>query len=420
MTTDQPPCVLARQNAWETGCVLDGTPTAVDRLRNEQAGLRRVASVAAGRPEASAVFTAVTEGVPRLFGAAGAWMLRYEADGSGTLVASSDAHGTRLPQVTHWALEGDNIPIRVYRSGRPARMDGFAHASGPLAAFLCDNGVHSAIGAPIVIDERLWGVMIVISVRYEPLPLDAELRLSDFTELATAAIAGANTNAELAASRARIVAASDQARRRIERDLHDGIQQRLVSIGLMLKLTMREDLPGECGRARSRLSKVARDLDEALTALQETVRGIHPPILTQGGLRPAIRALACRSPVLVELDVRVPERLPEVTEVTAYYVVAEALANTAKHADATVAWVRAETRAGHLLLSVRDDGIGGLDPLAGSGLIGLVDRVESTGGTIAVSGPAGGGASVRVDLPFAPKRESTAPSIDPLVPGGGH
>ena len=183
---------------------------------------------------------------------------------------------------------------------------------------------------------------------------------------------------------------------------------------------MMEDLPAECDRARSGLSAVAGDLEAALVGLQETVRGIHPPILTQGGLEPAIRSLARRSPVPVELDVRLPVRLPHVIEGTAYYVVAEALANTVKHANATVAWVRAEIRAGHLLLSVRDDGIGGLDPRAGSGLIGLVDRVESTGGTIAVSGPAGGGASVRVDLPFAPESGSMTPSIEPPAPGGGH
>lgn len=420
MTADDPSRVLAHHHAWETGCLLGGTPTAVVRLRDEQAGLRRVASVAAGRPEASAVFTVVTEEVRRLFGADGARMIRYEPDGSGTLLAWSDAPGTLLPLVTHCVLEGDNIPLRVWQSGRPARMDGFAHTSGPLAAFLCANGVQSAVGAPIVIEGRLWGVMIVVSVRHEPLPLDAELRLSDFTELAAASIAGANTNAELAASRARLVAASDQARRRIERDLHDGIQQRLISIGLMLRRTMREDLPADPRRARSRLFEVAMDLDEAMTDLQETVRGIHPPILTQGGLGPAIRALARRSPVPVELDVRVPARLPHVIEGTAYYVVAEALANTVKHANATVAWVRAEIRAGHLLLSVRDDGVGGLDPRAGSGLIGLVDRVESTGGTIAVSWPAGGGASLRVDLPVAPRSGSMTPSIDPPEPGGGH
>jgi signal transduction histidine kinase len=402
MTADDAPCVLTHHHEWETGRV-PGAPAAVDRLRSEQAGLRRVATLAAGRPVASAVFAAVTEEVRRLLGAAGARMLRYEPDGSATPVAWSDAPGTQLPRVTHWTLEGDNVPSRVWRGGRPARMDGFMHASGRLAAFLRDNGVHSAVGAPIVVEGRLWGVMVAVSIANEPLPLDAELRLSGFTELAAAAIACANTNDELAASRARIVAASDQARRRIERNLHDGIQQRLISITLMLKRTMREDLTAESHRARSRLSEVARDLEEAMTDLQETARGIHPPILTQGGLGPAIRSLACRSPVPVELDVRVPERLPEVTEVTAYYVVAEALANTAKHANATVAWVRAEIQAGHLQLSVRDDGVGGLDPQAGSGLIGLVDRVESTGGTLAISGPAGGGASLRVDLPFAPK-----------------
>jgi signal transduction histidine kinase len=188
----------------------------------------------------------------------------------------------------------------------------------------------------------------------------------------------------------------------------------------MLRRTMRDDLPAECRQAQARLSEVARDLDEALTDLHETVRGIHPPILTHGGLAPAIRALARRSPVPVELDIRVPERLPELTEATAYYVAAEALANAAKHANATAVWIRAETRAGHLQLSVRDDGVGGVDPQAGSGITGLMDRVEGIGGTITISGPAGGGASLRVDLPFAPKPGSMTPSIDRPAPGGGH
>jgi signal transduction histidine kinase len=204
---------------------------------------------------------------------------------------------------------------------------------------------------------------------------------------------------ELAASRARIVAAADQARRRIERDLHDGTQQRLVSLVLDLRAA-EAAMPPERPELRTRLAQVADGLTGALEELRELSRGIHPAILSEGGLPPALKALARRSAVPVELEVDVQARLPEPVEAAAYYVVSEALANAAKHAHASVAQVQAQARDGRLRLSVRDDGVGGANPGGGSGLIGLADRVEALGGTIKVHSPAGRGTSLQVDLPI--------------------
>jgi signal transduction histidine kinase len=205
---------------------------------------------------------------------------------------------------------------------------------------------------------------------------------------------------ELRASRERIVTAADQARRRIERDLHDGIQQRLVSLVLDLR-GLQDAVPADQPELGERLDRLTGGLNEAVDELREVSRGIHPAILSDAGLTPALRALGRRSPVPVDLDLDVPGRLPEPVEVAAYYVVSEALANTAKHARATAATVAARARNGVLHLEVCDDGAGGAAAGGGSGLVGLTDRVEALGGTVAVISPAGRGTRLVVDLPLA-------------------
>jgi signal transduction histidine kinase len=206
------------------------------------------------------------------------------------------------------------------------------------------------------------------------------------------------SRAELAASRARIVTAADETRRRIERDLHDGVQQRLVSL-LLAQRTTQAMIPEELDELRARQSELADGLAGALAELQEIARGIHPAILTDGGLNRALRTLAGRSPVPVELDTRIETRLPEQVEVAAYYVVSETLTNTAKHARATVVRVSGEVGNGVLELRISDDGVGGADPARGSGLIGLTDRVDALGGTIEVTSPLGAGTTLRMRLP---------------------
>jgi PAS domain S-box-containing protein len=200
---------------------------------------------------------------------------------------------------------------------------------------------------------------------------------------------------DVEASRARVFAAADEARRRIERDLHDGAQQRLVSLGFELHSAAAMAPPD----LRARLSGISASLVEALDELREIARGIHPAVLTQGGLVPALRSLARRSAIPVELAVRVGRRMPERVEVAAYYLVSEALTNAAKHSRASVVHVEVAAGEGVVLLSIRDDGVGGADATQGSGLIGLRDRVEALDGTLEISSPAGAGTALRVSLP---------------------
>jgi signal transduction histidine kinase len=241
--------------------------------------------------------------------------------------------------------------------------------------------------------------MLVGFMRDEVLPTDTEARLSGFAELVSTAIANAEARAEVAASRARIVAAADQARQRIERDLHDGAQQRLVSLALKLR-DAQAVVPPALGELRAQLGSAVTSANDALDEVREIARGIHPAVLGSGGLRPALRALARRSPVPVRLDVHVEQRLPEHVEVSAYYVVAEALTNVAKHAHASVLSVRVEVADDLLLVAVTDDGAGGAAVGGGTGLVGIKDRVEALGGRLRLDSPDGGGTSLTAELPI--------------------
>jgi signal transduction histidine kinase len=226
-------------------------------------------------------------------------------------------------------------------------------------------------------------VIFASSMKAEPFPADAESRVMLFTELVATAIANAENRSELAASRKRLVAASDEARRRIERDLHDGTQQRLVSLALAAHAAAAE-LPPESSDVREKLTSIATGLGEAVEDLQELSRGIHPAILSDAGLGPALETLALRSPISVELDVRTRERFPEPVEIAAYFTASESLANAAKHAQASRITILLACENERLRLAVRDDGIGGADPGRGSGLVGLRDRVEALGGTLTI------------------------------------
>jgi signal transduction histidine kinase len=207
------------------------------------------------------------------------------------------------------------------------------------------------------------------------------------------------SHADLRESRARVVAAGDETRRRIERDLHDGTQQRLVSLGLEVRAA-EAMVPPELTELRSQLSNTAKGLAGAAEELQEISRGIHPAILSKGGLAPALRTLARRSAIPVELELRADRRLPEPIEAAAYYVVSEALTNAAKHSRASAVWVEVETGDGAVRVSIRDDGVGGAAPGHGSGLLGLKDRVEALGGEIEIESPGGAGTSLRVKIPM--------------------
>ena len=324
-------------------------------------------------------------------------LMRYEADGSGTLLAalgeSGFEVGSRIP------LVGDSVTPEVRRTGRAARIDSFEHRTGAIAERLRERGIRSSVGTPIFVEGRLWGVMASAWTAGPP-PRDAEARVAQFTDLVGTAIANAESRAELLASRARIVTTADETRRRMERDLHDGAQQRLVT--LTMKLRALEGLTARNGAALgSDVEEIAAGLDDVLDDLRETARGLHPVILSRGGLEPALKALGRRSPVPVELDVHAHERLPEPVEVAAYYVVAEALTNAAKHARASFVRVEAAVVDGQLRVSVRDDGVGGANPARGSGLVGLTDRVEALGGKVSMHSPPAGGTTLDIDLPLS-------------------
>jgi PAS domain S-box-containing protein len=371
------------------------------RLAGEQAGLRRVATLVAQGVRPAEIFSAVSDEIVGLFGTGSAAVVRFEPDGPAIVfVGVSKSIERELPIGTRWEFDDALASAEVYRTGRPARVNvrDWSSVAGPIARTGRRLGVVSTIASPIIVEGCLWGAMTISSTD-EPLPPDTEDRLAKFTELVATAIANAETKSELAASRRRIVAASDEARRRIERDLHDGTQQRLVSLGLAVRTAEAQVQPGNSD-LRSELSDIATGLTDAIAELQELSRGIHPAVLSQGGLGPALRTLARRSPIPVELDVAPDARLPEPIEVAAYYVASEALANAAKHAHASRVEVSLAPRDGRLLLSIRDDGSGGADPARGSGLIGLTDRVDALGGTINMSSPVGHGTMLRVTLPL--------------------
>jgi signal transduction histidine kinase len=279
-------------------------------------------------------------------------------------------------------------------------MDSHDDVEGSAAARVRTLGLHSGVGAPIVVDGGLWGAAVVASAVPAAFPLDTEERLTEFADLVAMAVANAQARSDLHASRTRIVTAADDARRRLERDLHDGAQQRLVSLALRARMT-ELSLPAGQDGVSAQLDEIVQGLGDVSEELRAISRGIHPAILSKGGLGPALRSLACSSAVPVELELDVPGRLPDQVEVAAYYVVAEALTNAARHAHAELVKVRVKAADGRLDLVVEDDGAGGADPANGSGLIGLVDRVEAVGGHLWVNSPAGVGTSLAATIPCA-------------------
>ncbi|OBF37966.1 hypothetical protein A5724_09450 [Mycobacterium sp. ACS1612] len=331
-----------------------------ERTAERQTALRRVATaVAEGLPPGE-VFATVTKELAYALRVQQAALFRYELDGSAVLVAAHDES------------DGD-VASTVLVGGRTA---------------------------PIIVDGQEWGVAVVSSSRAQPFPAETEARLADFAKYVAMAIANAQAKADLTASRMRIVAAADDARKRLERDLHDGAQQRLVSLALRARVT-EQSLPMDQCELRTELNEIVQGLSDVSEELRAISRGIHPAILSKGGLAPALRSLACRSTVPVELDLDVPCRLPDRVEVAAYYVVAEALTNTVRHAHADEVKVTVKASDGNLDLVIEDDGTGGADPSNGSGLIGLVDRVEAVGGHLWVNSPVGVGTSLAASIPCA-------------------
>jgi PAS domain S-box-containing protein len=380
--------------------MVEASHAEVSALAEQQAALRRVATLVARGVDPAQVYPAAVAELSRGLGIDNVALLRYESGEALVLLAARDDSGrTRMPIGERLSLDGNNIPALILETGKPARIDNFDDATGPTAERVSRLGLRSAVGAPIVIDGRIWGALVIGSSLTEPLPPETEARIGDFADLVATAISNAETRAELTASRARIVTAGDHARRRFERDLHDGAQQRIVSLGLELR-ALEAAIPEEDQDLRNQVSNVVDGLVGVSKELQELSRGIHPAILSKGGLGPAIKTLARRSAVPVDLDLNVDRRLPESVEVAAYYLVAEAMTNAAKHAQASEIKVFAVARDVELHLRISDDGVGGAVSGAGSGLIGLKDRVEALAGRLDITSPAGSGTTLDAVIPL--------------------
>jgi signal transduction histidine kinase/putative methionine-R-sulfoxide reductase with GAF domain len=367
-------------------------------LAEEQAALRRVATLVAGGARAEEIFDAVCVETAQLLGASTINLAHFTEDGVNVTMAGWSERGVHVPPGTRLPLEGDCINTLVLRTAAPGRFDTYEGASGELAARLRALGIRSEVGAPVVIEGRVWGALFAGTDEPDPLPAGTELRLGQFTELIATAVSNATARSALIASRARIVQAADEQRRRVVRDLHDGAQQRLVQLGLMLQLGgKRDDVPDSVRRLHDELFE---QTELAIRELRELAHGIHPAILSHYGLAAAVDALAQRAPVPVRVEIP-DRRYPQSIESAAYFVAAEALTNVAKHAGAQEAEVVAGDDDGRLVLEIRDDGAGGASTGAGSGLAGLVDRVAAVGGTLAIDSPPGSGTTVRAELPLS-------------------
>jgi signal transduction histidine kinase len=324
-------------------------------------------------------------------------MGRYEPEGTVTVLAASGSTADHFPVGRRWNLGGKNLATIVFETGRPGRLDHYGDAFGALGVTGRELGIRSSAGTPIMVEGQVWGVVITGSTVEQSVPTDTESRLENFTELVATAVANAESRAALASSRARIVAAADESRRRIERDLHDGAQQRLVHAMIVLKLALRA-LSNDEPEARELVAEALRHAEQANFELRELAHGILPAALTRDGLRAGIDALVSRVSLPVSVDVSV-ERLPAAVEATAYFIISEALTNVVKHARAAGARVSARVERGELRVEVRDDGVGGARGGNNTGLGGLADRVSALAGRLELDSPPGGGTRVCALLP---------------------
>ena len=371
----------------------------VGRLAQEQRALRRVATLVASEATPERVFSAVSEESARVLGVHGSAVFRYEGDDTATVVGRHDRDSVGVYTVGDRIFADDKTAVgRARDTGLPARIEDYWELDTDIARTMREVGYRSTVAAPIFVGGVPWGAVGIASA--ERLPEDSEARLMGFCELVSLAVASAQAREDLQSSRARIVKAGDEQRRRLERNLHDGAQQRLVSLALTLRLVrsrLETDQPPELERL---LKGAAEELDKALAELRELARGLHPAALTEQGLSSALRALGERLPIDVVVE-ELDRRLPDHLEATAFYIGSEALTNVAKHARATTAHVTFSCDDETLRFEVTDDGRGGADPRAGSGILGLRDRAEAAGGTLFVISPPGRGTVVTATLPLS-------------------
>jgi signal transduction histidine kinase len=368
-------------------------------LAHEQAALRRIATLVVGEAHPARIFGQVMREAAQALGVATATIVRYDAPRTVTVLGGWSETGSLLFPVGSTIEIGEegSALVEVYRTGEARRVT-YPKDAGTLVADLRSHGYRSSVAAPVRLGGGIWGALVASSVDERPLPEGSERRLCDFADLVAQALANADAHDKLAASRARIVGAGDAERRRLERNLHDGAQQRLVSLALQLRLTQSalerrpEAVPGLLEESQAEL---ARALDE----LRELARGIHPAILTDRGLGPALEAILTRAPLPVELAELPEARLPEQVEAAVYYVVAETLTNIAKHAEASSATVSVKLTGKTARVVITDDGIGGADPSRGSGLRGLADRIEALDGGLRIDSPDARGTRIEAQIP---------------------
>ena len=379
---------------------LAATESAQRALAGEQAALRRVATLVASDAPPSRVFEQVTEEVGRLLELPGANVMQYDGSRTATVVGAWSEHGPpRFPVGARLDVDGDTVVARVVRSGDAARVR-YGEASGTLAATVHSAGYRAAVAAPVNVGGHVWGVLAAASTSDDPLPDGIEQQLRDFADLVAQALANADAYEKLAASRARLVEVGDAERQRLERNLHDGAQQRLVSVALALSL-VNARLESDPQGTRELLTTAQADLAHGLNELRELARGIHPVVLTERGLSAALDALVARAPIPVEVTMLPDERLAAPVEAAMYYVVAESITNVAKYAHASSASVSIAHVNGAATVTVSDDGVGGADPASGSGLRGLAARVEALNGHLDVDSPRGGGTRIKAEIPLA-------------------
>ena len=374
---------------------------AQQELAAEQAALRRIATLVAAGATPDRVFEEVTAEAAQTLGASTASLARFDHADTVTFIGAWSETGTlAFPVGSCVTLEGAGVLAAVRQTGEQQRVERYDQLGGPVAERMATFGYGSAAAAPIKLGGNVWGALVAAGRSDAPLPPSAEEQLADFADLVAQALANADAYRKLADSRARIVEVTDNERRRLERNLHDGAQQRLVSLALQLRL-VKNAIGKDSDAAGSLLAQADDELELALEELRELARGIHPATLMTNGLQGALTGLARRAPVPVEIE-RIPaERLPEAVEVAIYYLVAEAITNVAKYAHATQATVvveRAESN-GHVTVAVVDDGAGGADPGSGTGLVGLTDRIEALGGRLDIDSPRGRGTRITAEIP---------------------
>jgi signal transduction histidine kinase/putative methionine-R-sulfoxide reductase with GAF domain len=391
------------------------------RLLAEQAALRRVATLVAEGAAPSEVFAAVTDEVANILGPPAVVLERFEPDNHVTVLATAgdisawEEAGYRPG--TRWALDGPSVVAEILRTGRPARIEDYATLAGSMAEYMRAAPGAAVAGVPVTVDGKVWGAMSACTTApFQQLPPDIDTRLSRFTELVATAVSNANARSELIESRARLVAAGDEARRRIERDLHDGTQQRLIALGLDLQ-RIRAMLPGDPTEAAQSLAHAEADLQTVLEEIRELSSSVHPPLLSRRGFVPALRALARRSPIPIDIDIELRDRPPPAIETALYYVASEAITNAIKHSQAQTISVSVETdhvgwpfgigidgrrTVGKVYATITDDGIGGAESGHGSGLSGLADRVDALGGRFTIESRPGSGTRISVALPLEP------------------